>query len=188
MRVYPATRGPLTFNPTESSARFRPIRTSAGEVVPTMYGAVDETTALLESVLRWPAGSPIPTRIYRVEIEDLEIATLLPMRDLSLVQLHGTGLRALGLDRAEVIDTPESRYPATAELAQVLHDDPSQPDGLIWTSRQNDSSRALMLFGDRVNTDDLTAPDPTGRLALGTEPGLTLVRRLCLECDVDFDG
>jgi hypothetical protein len=187
-RVYPATRGPLVFNPTPVSMRFRPVYDASGAVIPTMYAARDLETALAESILRDTAGATVPARLNLVSIARLEVAQLVPTRALRLVALHGTGLRSLGLQRSDVIDTTSADYPETAKLAQALHDHQVEPDGLIWTSHQNDSERALILFGDRVVDGDLVLGDPASRMRLDVEPGLTYIRALCLVSNVDFEG
>jgi hypothetical protein len=186
VRVFSTQRGPLQFNPTASSQRFRPIYDARGNVVPTAYTARDEETALAETLLRGQAGSTLRTRLYAKEVRGTAMVKMTPTRDLALAALHGTGLKALRLQRSDIIDTTEDGYPATAQVAQYIHDHEQGFDGLIWTSHQNDSERALMLFGDRVQSTDLQLVGAP--LALDAEPGLSMVRALCLNSSIDFDG
>jgi len=70
--------------------------------------------------------------------------------------LHDDGLRRLGLRNNQLIDTEAREYPDTVKWARELHaiDEPGL-DGLVWMSRQFNSGRAFVLFGDRVVQDDL---------------------------------
>jgi len=190
VRVYQRRFGPLGFNPDDALARFRPIKNASGTVVPSAYGAHDQETAIAESVLRGVSalnrGSP-RRRLFRLEVEGLDVAWLRTTRPLRLVRLHGLGLTRLNLLREHVIDSPECEYDYTAAWAQALYGHRSKPHGLIWTSRQNDTSRAFILWGGvRVRQGWLHLDgDP---VALDREPGLDLVRQVCADAGVDFEG
>ncbi|MNJ59104.1 RES domain protein [compost metagenome] len=71
-------------------------------------------------------------------------------QDLLLVDLGSKALRKLGVPRKLLIDTEKDQYPLTRLWAEAIHRQCAQVQGLCWTSRQDDSARALMLFGDRV--------------------------------------
>ncbi len=190
VRVYERQFGPLEFNPGNSLARFRPIRNAAGAVVPTAYVAQDQETAIAEAILRGisalDAGVP-RRRLFNLEVMGLDMARLRTTRPLRLVRLHGLGLTHLNLLREHVIDCPESEYAYTAAWAQALYGIPSRPHGLAWTSRQNDTSRAFVLWsGARVRPAWLQQDgDP---VALHRDPGLDLIRRVCADAGVDFEG
>lgn len=190
IRVYRRRSGPLEFNGGDAVARFRPIRTTSGTVVPTAYGAHDQETAIAEAVLRGVSalnlGSP-RRRLFRLEVDGLDMARLRTTRPLRLVRLHGLGLTRLNLLREHVIDSPECEYGYTAAWAQTLYGHRSRPHGLVWTSRQNDTSRALILWGGtRVRPGWLQLEgDP---VALDREPGLDLIRQVCADAGVDFEG
>ena len=42
----------------------------------------------------------------------------------------------------------------TARWAEVIHRSNDIVDGIIWVSRQFDTAKALLAFGDRLNQDD----------------------------------
>ena len=116
------------------------------------------------------------------------MATVRLIRDLPLARLHGAGLTRLGLLREHVIDCHERDYPYTAEWGQALHDGcGASIAGIAWTSRQNDSSKALMLWGNRVEpNEDLSLVDHP--ISIDEEPGLELVRLACARAGIDFAG
>jgi hypothetical protein len=186
VRVFTARYGATGFNTTASVGRFRPILTSTGVPVPTMYAAVDTETAIAEGLLRGVDDAGARRQLFRLEVDGLALCHVLPRRDLRLVRVHGTGLKRLRVLRRELIDSEREAYPWTARWAQALHDQVADADGLVWTSRQNDSAKAAILWGDRVSARDLEPAGPV--LALDREPGLDLVRQAALDADVTFEG
>ena len=155
--------------------RFHPIAPKgAQDALPVLYGASDVDGALSETVfhdvpVRGTKHVPYAMLLHRL------IVALVPRRDLTLVDLTSPGLRRLELTHRELIDSDPRSYRATASWAEALHDHPAQPDGLLWVSRQHNTSTALMLFGDRVQLDDLTAAPADVPLALGAGAALTAV-------------
>jgi RES domain len=189
LRVYDRRWGPLGFNPTASSARFRPITDADRTIVPSAYLASDEETAIAESVLRGVsalARGGIRRRIYAFEVDPLDMCRLRLERPVRVARLHGLGLTRLGLRREDVIDCDEAEYPYTAEWAQAIWGARSRPHGIAWTSRQNDSGRAYVLWEGRVKRGTLT--DPYAAVRFDRDPGRELVRQACVAADIDFDG
>src|SRR3954451_17103568 len=103
------------------------------------------------------------------------VVALVARRDLLLVGLTSDGLRRLGLTRGELIESDSRSYPRTAAWARPLHDHSERVDGLLWVSRQRDTSRALILFGDRVKVSELVSPP--GRFRSPPPPSAAPVRR-----------
>jgi hypothetical protein len=68
---------------------------------------------------------------------------------IKLIDLSAISLRRLGISRSELIDSDASHYNETREWAVALHQQYPVAQGLKWTSRQDDTATALMLFGDR---------------------------------------
>lgn len=98
---------------------------------------------------------PTPPVDYILDIERLRdsqivVSRIRPEHILSLVDLSTKGLKRLGLQRSDLIDTPVKTYPDTRAWAAWLHLQSKKANGLQWTSRQDDEARALMLFGDRI--------------------------------------
>ena len=106
---------------------------------------------MMETVLH---DIPAPPTDYILDIErlrdaDIRISRIRCKRVLSLVDLSSKGLKRIGLQRRDLIDTPVVEYERCREWAQRLHSlTPAQ--GLLWTSRQDDSAQALLVFGDRI--------------------------------------
>lgn len=163
------------FNDTTYLARFRPL-VHAGAVLPTIYGADDLAGAVSETVLHEvPVRGP-HRRILRSEIDLWVWCRVAPTRDLSLVALHGTGLRRIQVTHGELIGCDASDYADTVPWSVALHDVARAPDGLVWRSRQHNDSLAIMLFGSRVAEADLVVVRPAESLAL--RPGGDLVYEL----------
>lgn len=189
VRAYVRSRGPLGFNSSMAPGRFRPVLDGHGAVVATACMAMDAETALAEGLVRGVSAlrqGDARRRLYRLELDDLGIATLRVRRPLRVVRLHGAGLTLLAVLREHLIDTPESDHGYTASWAKALHGTRVRPHGLAWTSRQNDSARALMLWHPRLPDGALEVDGPV--IALDREPGLELVRTVCADAGVDFEG
>jgi len=108
------------------------------------------------------------------------LSTLSARRDLRLARLHGHGLRRLEVGRRELLDSEADGYSATRLWAQALHR--CQVDGLVWVSRLHDTSRALILFGDRVDRRDLEVVEAP--LPLFFPPGFLEVQRAAEESGI----
>jgi len=188
VHIYHRRWGPQGFNPTDAPGRFRPIRTRSGKIIPTAYGASDEETALAEGLLRGVEAleKGHRRRLYRKEVEGLSMVTLVPKVDLVLAKLHGPGLVRLEVTRPQLIDCRAAHYPYTAEWAQALYLCKIKLFGIVWTARQNDSGRALVLWKGLVRPKShlRTAEPPT---PLDKGKGLDLVRQACAYANIDFD-
>lgn len=98
---------------------------------------------------------PTPPAEYILDVEKLReekivVSRIRHKRTLALVDLSTKGLKRIGLKRTDLIDTSVSRYPFTRKWAEWLHGN-CKAKGLLWTSRQDDEAKALVLFGDRVS-------------------------------------
>ncbi|HEX8085462.1 MAG TPA: RES family NAD+ phosphorylase [Solirubrobacteraceae bacterium] len=155
-RVCDAAHLPNSFNPSDQSARFRPIYCGAPTPIPTMYGSNRIDGALGETVFHDvpPPGGGTWT-IPRASLYGKLRSVLIPMRDLRLFDLTGWAHKALMLDGRALVECGPAEYPITAQWAERFHDLPEAPDGLFWRSRQYDKAYALMLFEDRVAVDEL---------------------------------
>lgn len=168
VRCHDSRFGATEFNPGVGRGRFHPFRTAAGETVPTLYGATSLNGALSETVFHeLPIRGPFRT-ILRPGLKPMLVSTVVAVRELRLAQLHGFGLRRLGISRAELIESDPARHGETVRWAQALHACNDRIDGLVWVSRQYDTAFALVLFGDRVVRKDLKVTEPPLPLYVGS--------------------
>ena len=173
VRCHDGRFGATEFNRGFGAGRFHPFVSAKGSPVPTIYGASDFEGALSETLFH-----SLPVRlalrsIRRSTLRPLLVSVIAARRPLKLAQLHGFGLGRLGLRRVDLIETEADEYPSTVLWAQALHACPGHFDGLVWISRQHDTSRAVVLFGDRVERRDLEMVEPPLPLYLG--PGFLRV-------------
>jgi len=151
VRCHDVRFGATEFNPGLGVGRFHPFEDlRIGKTVPVLYAAGDFDGALSETVFHDVAVRGPGKKVERFALEAMVVSTLACERDLRLVQLYGYGLSRLGVTRLELIESGSEEYEQTAAWAQALHARDETIDGLIWVSRQNDGSHAIVLFGDRV--------------------------------------
>ena len=152
-RVHHASYRATEFNPSNSGdARFSPIRRPDGTTIPVLYGASTLAGAIMETIFH---DVPTPPGGYILDIErlreqNLVVSRVRPKRRLRAVDLSTKGLKRLGLNRTDLIDTSVTAYPLTRDWAEWLHG-ATLAMGLLWTSRQDDAARAIALFGDRLS-------------------------------------
>jgi len=142
VRVHNVKFGATEFNPGFGEGRFHPLNDSAGTSVATLYGSNTLDGALSETVFHDVPVSGTWKSIRQSKLIPMLATTISPLRDLALIQLRGFGMKKLGVTRAQLIDSA------------------STADGLIWMSRQHDTSEAIVLFGDRVERASFEVIDP----------------------------
>lgn len=148
-------------------------------VVPVLYAADTEQGALAETLLH-----DVPTTGGRLTYDayaDSVMGRLVVRRALRLASLRGLGLRRLGVSARELTDTEASEYPRTVAWAAAAHT--AGFDGLAWTSRLCNDTRAVVLFGDRCG--DAISQDPTYGRLFESGPGLDWLIDTCAPLHVD---
>jgi hypothetical protein len=150
-RVHPDRFGATQFNPgAVGNARFSPIHNDKGETIPTLYAGTTLDCALMETVFH---DVPYTTGFKSVDSAKLTgqaHSTIETHRNMTLVDLTTVPLRRLGVTRSQLIETEKDRYPQTRPWAEALHREFPDAQGLTWVSRQDDTARAYVLFGDRI--------------------------------------
>ena len=158
-RIHSGRFGSIEFNATNlGDARFSPIGTPDGSIIPTLYAAETFECAVSETILRSPDFEPIdPVTGARVSIairphkwRASVHSTLQALQDLHLVDLTTQGQRRLGIDRNALLAGPTMTYPTTRAWAEAIHAGCPDAHGLYYTSHQFGPKFAIMLFGDRV--------------------------------------
>lgn len=139
------------FNPGQKgNARFSPIRDAKGDLIPTLYAAATFEAAAMESVFHDVSHAPGFKHYDKRKLEGQVHSEVKVKRGLKLADLSSVPLRKLGVQRTQLIDTEKDQYPATRRWAEAIHAEHPNIQGLSWISRQDDSARAVMLFGDRI--------------------------------------
>ncbi len=152
-RVYVGSRPADAFNPSAvANARFSPLRPPPGVgALPVLYGAARLQTAFMEVLLR---DAPLPSHGYILSIDrSREVRRVARLRvaaksskPLLLADFTALGLRALGLSRAQVVESGPGDYASTQRLAQWLLKARPEIDGIRWMSRQDDQGMAVVFF------------------------------------------
>jgi hypothetical protein len=158
-RCHSPAYGATMFNPGDRGrGRFHPFDGKHGGRVSTLYaadtlsGALSET--LFHNVPRTGVGSTLRT-IRRGRLADYCRSLLRCRRPLRLIGLHGAAIGHLPITEAALIHSPASRYAETVRWARALYLASPEADGLVWRSRQDSDSFAVVLFGGRLQASDL---------------------------------
>jgi hypothetical protein len=168
--------------------RFHPfIPHGYTQPLPVLYGADDFDGAVFETVFH---DVPIHgvKRVPHAKLVHRLVVVLAATRTLTLVDLTSEGLRRLELESHELTTCGPRTYPDTAAWARALHAHAEHIDGLLWVSRQHNTSIALVLFGDRVAADDLEVAADEVPLTLGIGRGLDLVAAAAARVGITITG
>lgn len=174
-RTHGSSFRPAQFNPgLGQPTRFAPFTDAVGACVPTLYAATSREAAAFESIFHdiEPTARFKTIRLDVVELRS--VSRISPNRDLLVAGLFAPDLKAWGLSRGELIETPKSTYDRTVLWAQAIHHARPDIDGLIWTSRQCDPDQCMILFEDRVGEADFKVQDS---VEVGADAGLLLELR-----------
>ncbi|MGY6255119.1 RES family NAD+ phosphorylase [Paraburkholderia caledonica] len=146
------------FNPgVRGNARFSPIQNDQGRPIPTLYAGTNLPCALMETVFHDVPHTAGFKSFNKAKLAGQVHSTVQVKAPLQLVDLASVPLRKLGVTRKQLIDTEKDQYPATRKWAISIHGQCPTAQGLSWVSRQDDSARAVMLFGDRISEGALLA-------------------------------
>lgn len=164
-RVHLDRYEPAQFNPgVAGNARFSPIRDERGQAIPTLYAGTTLDCALMETVFHDVPYSGSLKTLAKQKLESQMHSTVTLARPLQLVDLTSVSLRKLGVQRNQLIDTEKDQYPHTRCWAEALYRQCPDAQGLLWVSRQDDTARAVVLFGDRVGKGALAPTQATRSL------------------------
>jgi hypothetical protein len=148
------------FNPRRGQpTRFAPFDHAAGACVPTLYGSTSREAAAFESIFHDIEPTAAFKTVRLDVVEARSVSRIAPKRDLVLARLFAPDLKAWGLSRTQLIETPKSTYGQTVLWAQAIHRACGDIDGLVWTSRQCDPDVCVILFEGRVSEPDCDVLD-----------------------------
>jgi hypothetical protein len=167
-RVHESAYLPATFNPSaKGNARFSPIRDSDGNIIPTMYAATSLQGALMETIFHdVPYRKGLKT-VFKTRLADKFYSTVRFHAEFQFIDLNKVALRRMGMKPEHLITTTKAHYPETRLWAEALYIHFPSAQGLLWTSRQDDRSLAVVLFGTRVKPSDLSAHGSSQALMTG---------------------
>jgi hypothetical protein len=151
--------------------------------VPVLYAGATPEVAVSEYIFH-----DVPLDLSAaVPFGDLKgrcLSAVVPIEDLTLVRLHDTGLRKLKIANRQLIETPASAYRTTVRWAQALHASNATVQGLQWMSRQYNSERAVVLFGDRIDPSKLALLPGYQKVPVSAGRGLDLVMDVAEEAGI----
>lgn len=183
-RIHARKYGGDVFNPgLAGNARFSPIVNASKRAIPTLYGGSDFACAAMETIFHDVPYAAGPKNMRRGLLEDQVYSRLVLAKDVILADLGAIELRKLGISRSHLIETGASHYPRTRLWAEAIHAQCPDIQGLCWVSRQHDGTRAMMLFGDRIEKDGLVLHSDS-RALLGDDALLGDVYKLATRLDV----
>lgn len=149
------------FNPNFGEpTRFAFFADESGAAVPVLYAAYSAEAAVCETLLRDipAAGGTLLESDYMGSM----MAGLRTNRELNLVKFMGTGLRALGTTHQALTSSDMRTYSQTVQWAEAAHR--AGFDGAAWMSNRCNDTVAVVLFGDRVEPDALSADASVARI------------------------
>jgi hypothetical protein len=162
-RIHSLDYGAVQFNPgIKGNARFSPIADVDGNLIPTLYGGSSFACAAMESVFHDVPFAAGFKAYDKNKLEGHGHSQFTAAQGLVLAELGSRALRKLGVERKQLIDTEKDQYPVTRRWAVAIHAGFPQVQGLCWISRQDDSARAVVLFGDRI-ADGVLKPGASTR-------------------------
>lgn len=185
-RVFDTRWAPDGFNPgttpPEVKTRFAFFSGLDGSTVGVAYGAESVEAAICETVFHDVPLRAGPRQVAISRLSPLALVALRPGRDLSLVELLGSGLTRLGVRADQLTATGPSVYEKTVEWARTLHAAAPGADGLVWMSCRYNVAKALVLFADRVSSSDIAVDGPVYPLVSGE--GRRLVNEAADRADI----
>ena len=135
-----------TFSKGWGDTRFAPISTKTGSPAHTYYAASTAEGAYMESVLHEIPISP-PGQFDVSELQYYHLAQVQLPDLLDCVSFHTPYFPALGLTRAQLIDSLPVCYEETRLWAEAAYRQKPGAKGIAYGSRRDDAARCLMLFG-----------------------------------------
>jgi RES domain len=164
-RVHHMKYGPADFNKEAADRHFGGGRFDATDdaVYPFLYGALADTTAVAETLLRDLAFPAVRKRtLPRKSLSGRRLSSIETTTELHLVSLiSGKDLAAVKQD-TWLIHSEAKDYAFTRRWAHWLRDQAPWAQGFVWNTRRELGELAAVLFGDRCSPGALRAIRPPG--------------------------
>ena len=184
-RVHPDDFTATQFNPNDkpemSEGRFHPFQDSQGRWVATLYASDSVDGALSETIFHDLLGGGqsilLPSRY-----EERTLSRIRTTETFTLANLQGHGLHRLGIKRGHLLEAPPFQYDKTVAWAKAIHNCHRSIQGMVWTSRQLDTSQSIILFGDRIRRRGLKKTSTSHPLHEGE--GFRFVKEYATKSDI----
>ena len=174
----------LAFSSSAMQNRFSPVLDAVGAIAPAWYGATSEPGAIFESVFHDIRPSHAAPRVMPNQYIDRVLAPVVTVRNLSLVDLTTSGLHAIGVSRARLIESTSRMYDWTTDVAVRLRAAAPTADGFVWVSRAHDTSLSVVLYADPGRASMLDVAPTGGPTPLDVGSGLALLRALAIPAKI----
>jgi hypothetical protein len=152
-RVHGRRYSARSFKNVPSSSLFDGARFDAtpDDLYPFYYAALDEGTALAETLFRDLPPDEYGKRVLaRPALTERQISGLTLTRDLELVSLiNGKDLAAIGAD-SWLVTASGAEYAQTRGWGHWLRAQTPWACGFVWDSLRDRQGTAIVLFGDRL--------------------------------------
>lgn len=146
VRIHRTALAPIHFSPGAGRPPAGRFDSATGRFS-VLYLSLGLEGAFVETVLRNPARRLVGLK----EITARSLTVLASSRDLRLVQMHGAGLQALGVDNA-VTTAPCGLW------ADAMFEHPDRPDGIAYASRHDLDQVCIASFSRPDLGLSLTSP------------------------------
>lgn len=186
-RIHRNDRAALEFKPAGvgTPGRFDPCYDPPGAGISTLYAGEGALCSLGETVFRIQDSGSYQETLRVEKLKDQLLSEVVARRPLNLVALCGPHLHAYDYEPSDLQGGP-STYPWTRALAAVLHKAVPHADGLVWMSRQCNTEKAVVLWGDRVSIADLALTSRTS-CPLTEEPAFAEVAKFAVMARVQLN-
>ncbi len=178
-RVHPNKHASTSFNRGFGIGRFHPIYDQSGKSIPTLYASDQINGALSETVFGNTMSGDV---VYQAALIDKYLSRISYQKELQLIDLTGNYIKRLKITRLQLIESEEANYKITARWAEALHRACPKAHGIKWVSRQFDTAKSILLFGDRVKPSQLK--DLNKSELLGKDDGFRLVLKAAREANI----
>ncbi|MDN3353848.1 RES family NAD+ phosphorylase [Actinomadura sp. DC4] len=147
---------------------------TADERFPYLYAALDDTTALTETLVRDVLfrRDREARLILRRTLWNKRLSALRLTADLRLARLLSTADLASGRQDEWLIQTEPEHFTLTREWAAAMRRSAGWAQGMIWLSKRDLPNAAVILYGDRCVAKDLLRPIPGAAVDLDCDAGL----------------
>jgi len=139
-RAHSPSRSPIYFGPDDSRPPTHRFHAPDGGYKTCFLGRSEEA-AFVEGVLHGPVPAQL---VSRATIEQRAIAEIHVVETINVVPLYGEYLIRVGATAAV---THGEDYVLSQDWGKAIHDHPQRLDAILYTSRHDETTFSIALFG-----------------------------------------